>query len=207
MSITLAPRLTVALPQAAAMARTRPAPALRPARACDAPAMQAFIDGLGVHSRRSRFHGGLGRCSARLAATLVAADGHRQVVWLATVRAGGPECIVGEARYVRDADAAGTAELAIAVADDWQGRGVADALLRRLLASARAAGVRHLRADVMAANVRMQAFVRRHGFAPGWHDAAEGLCFERDLRSPVLRAWQRLCMLPGALAGVAALGR
>lgn len=207
MTITLTARLFDRRPQAVAAVPARPAPALRPARADDAAAMQAFVDGLGADSRRSRFHGGLGRCSARLAAALVAADGRRQVVWLATTWAGGCERIIGEARFVRDGDGAGTAELAIAVADDWQGRGVADALLRQLLAAARAAGVQRLRGDVMATNARMQGFLRRHGFAPGWHVESEGLCFECELAARPLRPWGWLGAWTGWLTEVRAPAR
>ena len=38
-----------------------------------------------------------------------------------------------------------------------------------------------------AGNARMQAFLRRHGFGPGWHADAEGACFERALAAPGLR--------------------
>lgn len=159
----------------------RRTPVLRPARADDAEAMRAFVDGLDAPSRRYRFHGGRGRCSAALAQALVATDRRHQRVWVATVRHEGRECIVGEARFVRDAGGAGSAEIAMVVADAWQGRGVADALLRRLLAEALGAGLQRLRADVMADNGRMQRFLRRHGFAPVTPSAGEDLCFERAL--------------------------
>ena len=36
---------------------------LRPVRAADATAMQAFVTGLGAAARRSRFHGAINACS------------------------------------------------------------------------------------------------------------------------------------------------
>jgi GNAT superfamily N-acetyltransferase len=45
---------------------------------------------------------------------------------------GGSQTVVGEARYILSTDDAGSAEFAVAVADDWQGLGLARALLARL---------------------------------------------------------------------------
>lgn len=205
MSTLAAARLFNRLAPSAAQGPMRPQAVLRPAGAADAAAMQAFVDGLGADSRRHRFHGGLGRCSARLAAALVATDGARQRVWLAVVHTGGQERIVGEARFVRDEDFSGTAELAIAIADDWQGRGVADALLRRLLDTARGADLRRLRADVMPCNARMQRFLHRHGFAPSRHETAEGLCYECDLAARRVRPGRWLGEWLQALSGLRAL--
>ena len=44
------------------------------------------------------------------------------------------------------------AEVAVAVADSWQGRGVATALLDRLTERARAEGVRRFSAEILADN-------------------------------------------------------
>jgi RimJ/RimL family protein N-acetyltransferase len=40
--------------------------------------------------------------------------------------------IAGVARFIRDEDASGTAEVAIIIADDWQQQGVARLMLDRL---------------------------------------------------------------------------
>jgi len=100
--------------------------------------------------------------------------------------------LIGEARFVRDRAAPERAEMAIAVADGWQERGVAAALLATLRAEARSAGVRVLRADVMGDNARMQRFLQRHGFAPRlqWDGAGDSVVFERRLAAP--RPWHRL---------------
>jgi RimJ/RimL family protein N-acetyltransferase len=65
---------------------------------------------------------------------------------------------IGIARLVRDGD---TAEVAFAVADEWQGRGVGTILVERLRDDARAAGIRHLRAEVMADNAPARALAER----------------------------------------------
>lgn len=143
----------------------REAARLRPARADDAAAVGSFLQGLSAASRRQRFHGPCNPRSASLALGLCRVDGVRHQAWLAWADDGDAAVVVGEARFVRgsgtDADAA---ELAIAVADDWQGSGLADTLMTRLLQAAAAAGVERLYGDVLDTNVRMQAFMHRHGF-------------------------------------------
>lgn len=58
---------------------------------------------------------------------------------------------VGVARYIRGAEPT-EAEVAVTVVDDWHGRGVATALLERLVRRARQAGVTHFVALVLPDN-------------------------------------------------------
>ena len=123
--------------------------------------------GLSGASRRNRFHGVVNGVSPSLLHRLVSADGERHAAWVACVWGINGEEIVGEAVwYVVDPDR-GMAELAISVSDAWQGQGVADALMRTLLQAARESGLRELYGDVLNANTRMLAFLRRHGMQPG----------------------------------------
>jgi acetyltransferase len=71
--------------------------------------------------------------------------------------------IIAEARYVVDPES-DSAELAVAVADGWQGFGLAKALLRRLARHA-AAGVRSLTGDTLASNARILHLARTSGFS------------------------------------------
>jgi RimJ/RimL family protein N-acetyltransferase len=64
----------------------------------------------------------------------------------------GTEEIVGVARYVRLPTAPETAEVAITVADDWQGRGLGRALLQQLAHGARHHGVHRFSALVQSDN-------------------------------------------------------
>jgi len=154
---------------------------LRPVRAADATAMQAFVTGLGTGDRRLRFHGAVNACAPGLMRHLTEVDGVRHVAFVACAEGG--ERIVGEARYVVTGAAGASAEFAIAVADDHRGRGIADELLRALLGAAVEAGIGRLHGDVLAGNVRMAAFMRRHGFEiDPFADAEPGLArWQRDV--------------------------
>ncbi|HEX2414491.1 MAG TPA: GNAT family N-acetyltransferase [Thermoleophilaceae bacterium] len=59
---------------------------------------------------------------------------------------------IGVARFIRIPEEPDKAEFAVAVADDWQGRGVGGALLARLSDRARAEGVRRFSAVILADN-------------------------------------------------------
>lgn len=87
-------------------------------------------------------------------------DGVTHVALVATVESGAGETIVGLGEYAR---AGATAEIAFAVADGFQGRGIATRLLRLLTAIARMNGVSQLEADVLAENTPMLTVFRHSG--------------------------------------------
>ena len=59
---------------------------------------------------------------------------------------------IGTARYVRDTSDPAQAEVAIVIADAWQGRGIGTALLARLAKRARANGIERLTARMIIGN-------------------------------------------------------
>lgn len=67
---------------------------------------------------------------------------------------------VGVARWVRDLDDPGVAEVSVAVVDDHQGRGIGGALLGAAARRAREEGVGRLRATVLSDNTRMLRLIR-----------------------------------------------
>ncbi|TCK24645.1 L-amino acid N-acyltransferase YncA [Pseudonocardia endophytica] len=69
---------------------------------------------------------------------------------------------IGVARYIRE-DEPHTAEFAIVILDDWQGRGVGRSLLRVLIDRARHEGVTSFRAEFLAENVALPALLRCFG--------------------------------------------
>jgi len=69
---------------------------------------------------------------------------------------------VGIAHYIR-LPQTGMAELAVAVADQWQGRGLGSLLLHRIAARARAAGIRWLTVECLASNTAIAGLLRPLG--------------------------------------------
>ena len=87
-------------------------------------------------------------------------DGVSEAVLVATVGSGDREVIVGVGSYVRSGAAA---DIAFAVEEDFQGRGIASRLLQQLVDIARANGIGRFEADVLAENAPMLAVLRKSG--------------------------------------------
>jgi succinyl-CoA synthetase alpha subunit/GNAT superfamily N-acetyltransferase len=127
---------------------------LRPTRPDDADAVADFLRALSDQARWFRFLSA-GVDPARAASELVA----RGTGLLAI---GPDDEIVAHASFVPET--ADRAELAFAVADSWQGRGIATLLLAHLAQLAEAAGMVTLEAWVHPANHRMLQVLRDSGF-------------------------------------------
>ena len=126
---------------------------IRPLRNGETAAVQAVFDRLGPQSRLSRFGGAKTVLTSFDLAHLARVDSDHHV--LVALVDGEP---VGIARLVREG---GSAEVAVEVADAWQGRRVGTLLMERLAEDARAAGIASLRAVVGADNTASRALMRR----------------------------------------------
>jgi L-amino acid N-acyltransferase YncA len=125
---------------------------------------------LGEETRRRRFRSAATRLSERDLDALTAID-HRGHEALAAVTPDGD--IIGVARYVGLPQAPGAAEVAVAVADAWHGRGVGRRLLEELAGRARAAGVTRFVAYVGADNAIVRRWLARLGGVAVAHDDDE----------------------------------
>lgn len=128
--------------------------------------------GLSPESRRLRFFGVKPVLTESDLAFLTSADG-RDHIALAAVRlndSGQEVEVLGTARCIRLGPGSETCELALAVIDAAQGRGVGAALLARLVEAARRQGIRRLRYEVLAANGGMRALSQRLGSQVRWLD-------------------------------------
>lgn len=161
----------------------QPQPQLRPVRPDDRAAMRRFVQALSPASRGLRFHGGVKADSDMLLSHLTQADGQRHIAFVAVLACDDGELIVGEARVVRGS-AGEPAEFAMAVADAWQGRGLARELLRRLLAAAAEAGIEAVVGEVLAHNGRMGGFMQREGFVAAGITGAGVQRWQRTLVAP-----------------------
>lgn len=96
-----------------------------------------FFAGLSAESRRRRFLQPMPRLPEAMLRRLVDVDGRHHVAMIATVDG---EC-VGVASYVALADELGAAEVGVAVADHYQGRGIGRLLIDALRSAAVRAGL------------------------------------------------------------------
>jgi acetyltransferase len=139
---------------------------VRPIRPEDAELEREFVEGLSPESRYFRFFYQLHELTPQMLARFTQVDYDRELALVAVADVAHPHghpSFVGVARYIANPDNE-SAEFAIVVADAWQKRGVARALMARLIASAGRRGLRRLEGTVLRANTAMLAFVAALGF-------------------------------------------
>ncbi len=84
------------------------------------------------------------------------------MAYVATVRHDGTEIQIGVSRY--DAKSrSDDAEMAVAVADEWQRRGLGTMLVKELVQTARSNGVKRLYSIALVGNVAMRALAKNLG--------------------------------------------
>lgn len=123
----------------------------------DAPLLADAFARLSQESRRLRFLGPKSNLSSAELRYLTEVDGHHHEALGAIDRSTGRAIAI--ARFVRDPNSPERAEVAITVADEWQGRGLGKLMLERLVDRARAEGVRSFTALVSTDNRGMQALL------------------------------------------------
>ncbi|TMS00452.1 GNAT family N-acetyltransferase [Nonomuraea basaltis] len=133
---------------------------IRPARPEDEERARRFLTGLSLHTQTLRFFTGIRTPAAGLVRALLAVDERRDAL-VATI-AGGE--IVGHAMSYRGGTT--DVEIAVVVADQWQGLGLGSRLIETLLLRAVVRGARTVGMDVLGENRRVLRFIRRQ-----WPDA------------------------------------
>lgn len=123
---------------------------LRPIRASDRDRLVEGFAHLSPESRYHRFLAPIEELSEPMVRYLTEVDHHDHEAIVAVDPLTGAG--VGVARFVRLPDRPETAEAAVTVADEWQGRGVGTLLLAALSERARDEGIRTFTAMMLAAN-------------------------------------------------------
>ena len=136
---------------------------IRPICADDADRERKFICGLSEASRYSRLMYAVREPSAEFIDQMVHVDYQRSMAFVAVIGDGQAQRIIGVARYAT-APGSSECEFAIAIADEWQSRGVATAIARHLFDYAREHGIQHLDARILATNSRMLELADGLGF-------------------------------------------
>lgn len=154
---------------------------LRAVRPEDARLIGDMIAAVEADDLQFRFLGALSKTST-LGARLAQIDYRREMAFLALDGGDGkPEQAAGLVRLSADPDNE-RAEFSILVRSDLKGRGLGEALMRRLIEHARARGVKRIWGDVARDNARMLALAGELGFGQRRSAADPALaCVELEL--------------------------
>jgi acetyltransferase len=137
---------------------------LRPVRHDDGVLEEAFVRGLSRESRYQRMLSGGFKVTPEWIESMTHIDYQRHMAFAVTSVIDDVVQFVGVGRYVVDVATAG-AEVALVIADVWQGRGLGRRLLATLIEHAQSARVEQLVGVVLATNEAMLRLARSMGFS------------------------------------------
>jgi acetyltransferase len=137
---------------------------VRPIRHDDGELEEAFVRGLSLESRYQRMLSGGTKMTPEWIDSMTHIDYHRHMAFAVTNVSDGEKQFVGVGRYVVD-ELKSSADVALVLADAWQGQGLGRRLLEMLLEHAASAGIREAVGVVLATNVAMLRLARSLGFA------------------------------------------
>ena len=150
---------------------------VRPIRPADRQLLERSRGRFSDESMRRRFLGPKPRLTATELRYLTEVDGRDHYALVATPL-DDLDAIVAVARFVRVADEPGTAEAAIIVADDLQGKGLGKRLARALATAAGDRGIRRFRASMLSDNKAALELMRtlseqlESGYEDGYREVA-----------------------------------
>ncbi len=136
---------------------------VRPIQPDDRARLQVGLHRLSPTSRYHRFHAAVSELSDAQLRYLTEVDQVNHLAWIALDPVLPGEPAVGVARCIRLPTAPHTAEVAVTVLDDYQGRGIGTLLLGVLSRAAAAQGIRTYRAYVEEDNDAMLRIFRDLG--------------------------------------------
>jgi GNAT superfamily N-acetyltransferase len=135
---------------------------VRPIVPADREPLAHAFDRLSDRSRRQRFLAPKPRLSARELDYLTDVDHVTHEALVAIDETSGE--IVGVGRYATGSGGGAAADMALAVVDAWQRRGIGHALAVRIVERARANGITRLTGSALADNLRVRSLLDRLGF-------------------------------------------
>jgi GNAT superfamily N-acetyltransferase len=153
---------------------------LRPISPADRAVLAQGFEEMSDDSRYKRFLSPLPRLSGTYLTYLTEVDHHDHEAIVALSPEGAP---MGVARYVRTDPGSDAAEVAVAVVDRYQGRGLATVLLDRLAERAREEGVDRFTATALASNDEVIDLLHRLG--PTHVGGTTGGVVEMEIELPV----------------------
>jgi acetyltransferase len=135
---------------------------IRPIRPEDAEAHAAFFSRLSPQDIRYRFFSAIRELSKEQVARLTQVDYDREMAFVAVRDTTGE--ITGVVRLVCEPNGR-SAEFAVIVQADMKGRGLASALMRRVIDWGRQKGLSEITGQILADNAPMLAFIKHLGFS------------------------------------------
>jgi GNAT superfamily N-acetyltransferase len=136
---------------------------IRAIRPDDADKLTVAVLALSPESRYSRFFSPMPRVPAQMVERATRFNAETALQLVAVTGDGTEETIVAGARYGAT-ETAGDCEFAVAVVDDWHGRGLARLLLETLMRAARDRGFARIEGYVLATNGAMLGLAKTLGF-------------------------------------------
>lgn len=136
---------------------------IRPVRPNDEVLEREFINKMSGESRYFRFQKWVNAPSDKLIHFLTDIDYDRHLALICTAPQGDSEELVGEARFVAEADGK-NCEFGIMIADAWHKTGVAGLLMEALIRAAQARKLVTMEGQVLTRNSAMLRFARGLGF-------------------------------------------
>lgn len=144
---------------------------IRALRASDRADLVSAVGRTSPRSLYRRFFGVKRHFSEKEIAFFLNLDFANHVALVAIMREGGRRAIVGGGRYV--VIRPGTAEVAFAVVDQYQGQGIGAVLMRHIAILARNAGLTELIAEVLPENTPMLKVFEKSGLTLGTKQEAD----------------------------------
>lgn len=140
---------------------------IRPIQPDDASTLQVFVRNLSDEARYMRFVSLMRELTPKMLARYTLIDYNRELALIATVPGVDKngqtiDEIIGLAHYLRNRDGR-TAEYALVIADNWQGRGLGRQLMDRLIQAARDQGLELIEGLVIGSNRPMRNLMQTWG--------------------------------------------
>lgn len=157
---------------------------IRPIGINDIMLEKEFFNNLSLNSKRDRFLGGIAQLSSKALKDFCNIDYRHNMAFVAVINEPLKEKIVGIVRYAEDKDNSKNAEISVVVDDNWQNKGIATELLKRLIDFAKSKGFHKLYSIDSYANRKMKLLAKELGFTKKTDpDDASLIIYEIDIRN------------------------
>jgi acetyltransferase len=137
---------------------------IRPIRPSDADLLIEHFHSLSSQSRYMRFFSPLKELSKDMLIKLTQIDYDREIALVAIMGKNDDQTMAGVSRIIVFPDQT-QAEFAIAISDQWQGKGIGSSLLTQCLKAARQMGIRRVMGVVLSENTQMLKLGKKLGFS------------------------------------------